>query len=101
MGRLVMAGAGHAHMALIEAISELTAEGHSVTVVGPGARHYYSGMGPGMLGGTYLPEEISFPVRALVEKGGGAFIQSKVAAIDAARRVVVPDSGRERFPMMF
>ncbi len=95
MGRLLLAGAGHAHMALMAAIPELVAKGHGVTAIGPGERHYYSGMGPGMLGGTYQPEEISFPVRTMVESRGGTFIQDKVTAIDAARHVVVLESGKE------
>ncbi|SDB30671.1 pyridine nucleotide-disulfide oxidoreductase family protein [Desulfonatronum thiosulfatophilum] len=95
MGRLLLAGAGHAHMALMAAIPELTAKGHAVTAIGPGDRHYYSGMGPGMLGGTYRPEEISFPVQTMIESRGGTFIQDLVTAIDAARHVVVLRSGRE------
>jgi len=55
MPRLLLAGAGHAHMAVMAAIPELVAKGHQVTAIGPGERHYYSGMGPGMLGGTYQP----------------------------------------------
>lgn len=95
MGRVVLAGAGHAHMTLLEAIPELIAEGHRLTVVNPGPKHYYSGMGPGMLGGAYRPEEISFPVRAMVEERGGIFIQNRVTAIDALRRIAILDSGLE------
>ncbi|PTN35987.1 NAD(P)/FAD-dependent oxidoreductase [Desulfonatronum sp. SC1] len=95
MPRLLLAGAGHAHMAVMAAIPELVAKGHHVTAIGPGERHYYSGMGPGMLGGTYQPEEISFPVRDMVESRGGVFIQDTVAAIDPARHVVILKSGHE------
>ncbi|WP_028572455.1 NAD(P)/FAD-dependent oxidoreductase [Desulfonatronum lacustre] len=95
MPKLLLAGAGHAHMAVMAAIPELVAKGHQVTAIGPGERHYYSGMGPGMLGGTYQPEEISFPVRDMVESRGGVFIQDKVARIDPARHVVILDSGHE------
>ena len=95
MPRLLLAGAGHAHMALMAAIPELVAKGHQVTAIGPGERHYYSGMGPGMLGGTYQPEEISFPVRDMVESRGGVFLQDKVATIEPARHVVILESGHE------
>ena len=95
MPRLLLAGAGHAHMAVMAAIPELLAKGHQVTAIGPGDRHYYSGMGPGMLGGTYQPEEISFPVRDMVESRGGVFLQDTVTAIDASRHVVILESGRE------
>ena len=54
---LVLAGAGHAHMMVLEALPELVSQGVRVTVIGPGPRHYYSGMGPGMLGGAYQPQD--------------------------------------------
>ena len=57
MGRLVLVGAGHAHLMALAAIPDLPARGHEVTCVGPSARHFYSGMGPGVLGGAYDPEE--------------------------------------------
>lgn len=95
MPRLLLAGAGHAHMAVMAAIPELLAKGHHVTAIGPRDRHYYSGMGPGMLGGTYQPEEISFPVRDMVESRGGIFLQDTVTAIDPTRHVVILESGRE------
>ena len=41
-----------------------------VTVIGPSDHHYYSGMGPGMLSGTYQPDEIRFATRHVVEKMG-------------------------------
>ncbi|NDV21220.1 NAD(P)/FAD-dependent oxidoreductase [Desulfovibrio sp. JC022] len=88
MGELILAGAGHAHMLLMEAIPEIIADGHRVTVIGPDERHYYSGMGPGMLGGTYRPDEISFPVKDMVESRGGTFVLGKVARIDPRKRLV-------------
>ncbi|TVR00714.1 MAG: pyridine nucleotide-disulfide oxidoreductase [Desulfovibrionales bacterium] len=95
MPKLLLAGAGHAHMAVIAAIQELRARGHHVTVIGHGQRHAYSGMGPGMLGGAYQPEEISFPVRSMVENRGGEFITGKIAAIDPQCCRVVLESGQK------
>jgi len=95
MPRLLLAGAGHAHMAVMAAIPHLVSQGHQVTAIGPGERHYYSGMGPGMLGGTYQPEEISFPVREMVESRGGSFIVGKVGAVDPQRHSVTLETGQE------
>ncbi|ACS81189.1 NAD(P)/FAD-dependent oxidoreductase [Maridesulfovibrio salexigens] len=95
MGELVIAGAGHAHMQLMEAIPELIADGQRVTVIGPDERHYYSGMGPGMLGGIYRPAEISFPVKSMVESRGGTFVLGKVARIDPHKRIVILETGQE------
>ena len=66
--RLVIAGGGHAHMLTLAHLEEFVEKGFEVTVIGPDTHHYYSGMGPGMLGGTYRPEEIRFATRDLVEK---------------------------------
>jgi NADH dehydrogenase FAD-containing subunit len=96
MGKhLVLIGGGHAHMVTLARLVEMTGRGHRVTVVQPSAHHYYSGMGPGMLGRTYRPAEIRFATRRVVEKQGGAFIRDSAVVIDAARRRVGLASGRE------
>lgn len=98
MGRkgkhLVLAGAGHAHMVTLKNIRSIVDRGHRVTVIGPTPIHYYSGMGPGMLGGTYQPEQISFKSQQTVEKQGGLFLSDSVVRIDAEHRVVHLQSGQ-------
>ncbi|MCF8031621.1 MAG: FAD-dependent oxidoreductase [Desulfarculaceae bacterium] len=92
--RLVLAGAGHAHMMVLQNLAEFVEQGAEVTVIGPGPRHYYSGMGPGMLGGTYEPQDISFPVQAMVERAGGTFLLDKMTGLDPeARQVHTQDHG--------
>lgn len=94
MGKhLVLAGAGHAHMVTVHNISVLVAKGHQVTVIGPSEYHYYSGMGPGMLGGTYTSDEIRFDSKKRVEEQGGAFIKDSVVHIDCAQKTVSVKSG--------
>jgi NADH dehydrogenase FAD-containing subunit len=91
--KLVLAGGGHAHMMAIANMKTFIEKGHCVTVIGPSEHHYYSGMGPGMLGGTYRPDEIRFATRHMVEKNGGRFRLGNVVRIDAAERLVHMDSG--------
>lgn len=91
--RLVLAGGGHAHMMTLAHLGEFVEKGHDVTVIGPSEYHYYSGMGPGMLGGTYRPEDIRFATRHLVVKNGGKFRLGNVVKIDAAGRSVHLDNG--------
>jgi NADH dehydrogenase FAD-containing subunit len=91
--RLVLAGGGHAHMMALAHLSDFVEKGHEVTVIGPSEHHYYSGMGPGMLGGTYRPEDIRFATRHLVEKNGGNFRLGNVVNINAAGRTVHLDQG--------
>jgi NADH dehydrogenase FAD-containing subunit len=87
MGRhLVLVGGGHAHMVTLANLHRFTERGHRVTVVGPSPHHYYSGMGPGMLAGTYAPEEIRFATRRVVEKRGATFVLGAVERVDPAAR---------------
>ena len=91
--RLVLAGGGHAHMMLLAELADFSGAGVEVTVIGPSEHHYYSGMGPGMLGGTYRPEEIRFATKHVVEQRGGTFILAKVVRIDPEKQQVFCDNG--------
>jgi NADH dehydrogenase FAD-containing subunit len=93
--RLVVAGGGHAHMMLLARIGDFIDSGCEVTVVGPSEHHYYSGMGPGLLGGTYQPEEVRFATRLVTEKLGGSFVKAKVREINPDRKFVSLDSGEQ------
>lgn len=92
--RLVLVGAGHAHLTTISAIRSLVKRGHQVTVIGPSSHHYYSGMSPGALAGTYSPQEIRFNVEKLTTGRGGLFIRDKVTGIDPDARTVELASGK-------
>ena len=86
--QLVLIGGGHAHMVTLARLSTFTAMGFGVTVIQPSEYHYYSGMGPGMLGNIYRPDEIRFATRKVVEKQGGTFLLGRVSAIDPAQQLV-------------
>ena len=90
---LVLAGGGHAHMMVLAQLERFVDKGHSVTVIGPSEYHYYSGMGPGMLGGTYSPGEIRFATKRVVKKKGGSFKLGEVVGINAVEKTVALDSG--------
>jgi len=94
MGKhLVLIGGGHAHMVTLAMLHTFIEKGHRVTVIGPSDHHYYSGMGPGMLGKTYSPADIRFQTRHVVEKQGGAFICDKAVKILAGEKRVALASG--------
>jgi NADH dehydrogenase FAD-containing subunit len=96
MGRhLVLIGAGHAHLTCLKSLRDFATRGHQVTVIGPGTHHYYSGMGPGMLGQTYRPQEIRFNSQRLAEAGGARFVKGLVARVDPRERKLVMASGEE------
>jgi NADH dehydrogenase FAD-containing subunit len=94
MGKhLVLVGGGHAHMVTLANLNRFIVKGHRVTVIGPSEYHYYSGMGPGMLGTAYQPDDIRFATRQIVEKQGGTFIKDTVTHIDAQAKSVFLASG--------
>ncbi|WP_291326140.1 FAD-dependent oxidoreductase [Desulfovibrio sp. UCD-KL4C] len=86
--KLVLIGGGHAHMVTLSKIRSFIDKGYGVTVIQPSDYHYYSGMGPGMLGGTYQPDDIRFHTRKVVEDQGATFIKNKVSRIDPNRQMV-------------
>ncbi len=90
---LVLVGGGHAHMVTLANLHDFIEKGHQVTVIGPSPYHYYSGMGPGMLGKMYAPEDIRFATRYVVEKQGAAFILGKVVRVDPEAKTVILESG--------
>jgi NADH dehydrogenase FAD-containing subunit len=93
---LVLIGGGHAHMVTLANLHAFIEKGYGVTVIQPSEHHYYSGMGPGMLAGTYQPDDIRFATRELVEKKGGAFILGKAYKIDPLKqRVFLEGTGEE------
>ncbi len=94
MGRhLVLVGGGHAHMVTLANVRRFVKRSHRVTVIGPSVHHYYSGMGPGLLGGTYAAEEIRFATRRIVERQGGRFVCGAVQRIDPEDRRLFLDTG--------
>jgi hypothetical protein len=93
-GRLVLAGAGHAHLRLIHTISRLRAQNISVTVVDPGDTLWYSGMMPAVLGGTVDPSAARINVRAIVERQGGEYVSEALTEIRADDRTALTASGR-------
>jgi NADH dehydrogenase FAD-containing subunit len=95
MGKhLVLVGGGHAHMTSLVNINQVTARGHKATLVSPSPYHYYSGMGPGMLGGSYDPSQVRFHVRKMAEERGAEYIQDTATRIDPLKKIILLKSGR-------
>ncbi|EKO38629.1 MAG: pyridine nucleotide-disulfide oxidoreductase family protein [Solidesulfovibrio magneticus str. Maddingley MBC34] len=96
--RLVLAGCGHAHLPVLARLPEFVAAGVEVVCLAPGPTLAYSGMGPGLLTGRYGLADLTFPVAALCEAGGGVFVRGLAVAVDpAARRLTLADGGSLRY----
>lgn len=80
-------------MTVLLKLDHYISKGHRVTLVSPSAYHYYSGMGPGLLGKTYEPTEIRFHIKKMTEDRGGVFVEDRVLRIDADARKLVLEKG--------
>jgi NADH dehydrogenase FAD-containing subunit len=81
-------------MVTLANLHKFVEKGHQVSVIGPSPYHYYSGMGPGMLGKIYTPGEIRFATKHVVEMQGGRFIQGTVTRVDPAEKTIYLESGK-------
>lgn len=96
-GRLVLAGAGHAHLHLIRKAGRLRAAGLDVTLIAP--RHFhYSGLASGVLSGALDPQAAGIDVAALSEACGVRHVPQPVVAIDRiARRLTLASGETESY----
>lgn len=92
---LVLAGCGHAHLFVLEALAAGRFPSVRVTLVSPDEEYVYSGMVSGVVAGQYRPEQARFLPPRLARAAGAAFVRARVVRVDAAARRVRLDSGRE------
>jgi pyridine nucleotide-disulfide oxidoreductase family protein len=93
--RLLLVGAGHAHLAVLAALKEEPLYGMRITLVSPLARQLYSGMLPGVIAGHYRRDAAETDVAALAERACVEFRAGAAARFDAAQRAVVLHDGSE------
>ncbi len=92
---LVLVGGGHAHLTLLQQLKQLTTAGVRVTLVSPERGHDYSGMGPGMLGGLYTPQQLRFDLAAFVATGAGELRLGTVNAVAPEQRQLSLSDGTQ------
>jgi len=80
--RILLAGAGHAHLAALAHLAKNPLLGGRVTLVTPRARQIYSGMLPGLIAGHYCREETEIDVAALAERAHAELVLDSVAGVE-------------------
>ncbi len=88
--RVVLVGAGHAHLHTLQHAAEFARRGVELVVIAPG-NFWYSGLATGMLGGRYSPEQDQVDIAALLPTG--RFVKDRVVKIDANERRVNLSNG--------
>lgn len=90
--RVVLVGAGHAHLYVARHCAALARAGAETVLVSP-ERFWYSGMAAGMLGGMYDPEACSLDPAALCARSGARHVRSRMIAHDGGARRIHTDDG--------
>ena len=94
--RLLLVGAGHAHLFSFARIERFLRGGIDVTVISSAPLRFF-GTGPEVLGDSDGMKELTVDVRALVERGGGRFLEGRVASVHPQEHCVRTESGEELF----
>jgi len=96
MRRLVLVGAGRAHLRALHAFAKPVVRGAEIVLVTDVRESYNSAMTAGLLHGAYTIEEARIDLGALAERAGARVVTEPVSRIDLAQRVVV--AGAQRVP---
>jgi pyridine nucleotide-disulfide oxidoreductase family protein len=93
--RILLIGAGHAHLAVLRKLARDPLHGARLMLVSPSAKQLYSGMLPGLLAGHYRRHEAQIDVETLAERAYAEFVKGAAAKLDPERRLVVLEDGSE------
>lgn len=93
MKRLVLLGAGHAHVHVLKAIGNALDPAVSVTLVTPVDRQVYSGMLPGYVAGHYALADCGIDLAPLARHGRALVVRSAATLINSSMREVICASG--------
>lgn len=101
MKKLILAGGGHAHLAVLHHLAQHRPKGLSTTLVTPSSFQHYSGMLPGWMAGIYPLNEIRIDLRPLCAAAGVELIESAIVGMDADRRCVgLPNGGHLEYDLL-
>ena len=93
--KLLLLGAGHAHVHVLAQLAQNRPADLDVTVVTPYPFQTYSGMTPGFVAGRYSAAECQIPLAPLVRAAGAKWVQARCTGIDAAdQRVRLSPAGK-------
>lgn len=95
MKRLVLLGAGHAHVEVLRRFALRPPRGAALTLISPYTHVPYTGMIPGVLAGRYTLGEASIDAEALAARANAAFLKTAASRIDRRRKTVLCGDGAE------
>lgn len=93
MTRLLLVGAGHAHLSVLRAFRDAPPAAAEVVLLTPHPRQLYSGMLPGWVAGHYSLDQCAIPLAPLLAGGRINVVAAHLAQLDLAQRVAISDRG--------
>ncbi len=93
--RLLLLGAGHAHVHVLKTWGEQPLANVDVTLVTPYPRQVYSGMLPGWIAGHYQIDDCVIPIEPLAKRAGVNLHITAANAIDVERNTAGCTNGEE------
>lgn len=94
MKKLLLLGAGHAHVHVLSTLAATPLPGVQITLVAPYPRQLYSGMVPGFVAGHYTLDDCVIPLAPLLKDTAITWLPHHVTALNADTRRVTLDDGR-------
>lgn len=92
--RLILAGAGHAHLGVLRHLAARPWPGGEVRLVNPVPLATYSGMVPGWLAGRYHWNELNIDIATLAARAGVRLELARIVRIHADTRQIELEGGR-------
>jgi len=86
--RIVLVGAGHAHVQVLRRWADSPVRGADVVLVVDRDHAVYSGMVPGFLAGDYSLDQTRIPVLPLARAAGAEVLRTAARLVDPVRRTI-------------
>ena len=94
MKHLVLLGAGHAHIHVLQGLASHRPNDLRITLVAPQPEQLYSGMVPGFVAGHYTLGECVIPLQSLLARSSAQYVEGGGASIHADAKTLTLTSGQ-------
>ena len=95
MKKVLLLGAGHAQLSVLQALAQQRMPGGDLLLVTPHPRQLYSGMVPGLIAGRFSEDDCAVDIAALAQAAGVHLRIGQAVALDAAARQVTLADGEQ------
>ena len=94
MKHLVLLGAGHAHVHVLEGFAKHRPDNLRITLIAPQREQLYSGMVPGFVAGHYTIDQCVIQLAALLARCGAQFVAGSGASINTDAQTLTLSDGQ-------